>query len=280
LSDELRRRFRDKIQSRPVHGRKVVPQAEPRADGAQDPFRVHALDHGLFPGVEVLSASFAPGGMRVRLTLDLAEEVRGRRPLLGAAESRRLLGLCPSLPEHACQDPALLPLVRPGQAARAASATSESAEGDGLAIVHLIEHMAIDLISAATGAARCGGIACSYRDRPGRFDLFVECAEPMMGRAAAILASAAVRDAVLGIDRLAIHLRCRELLVALGAGGRPRIVAEDVAEDLGWSLREAHAALEAVVRLGYLEPLPGAFTFSSATGTIFRRAFPEAPALR
>jgi hypothetical protein len=137
----------------------------------------------------------------------------------------------------------------------------------------LIEHVAIELIVAATGVPRCSGATCAHAGRLDRFDIFLECADPLAGRAAAVLAAALVRDLRLGFtDRLALHRRCLDLLTLLVSAGNARLVAEDVAVRMECGKEEALQALQEMVRLGYLDAGPASYVFSSPTGVLFHRA--------
>lgn len=237
-----------------------------------DSISIRDLEVGPFPSVSRLNPRFIPGLPRVRLTLDLGENLRLAAAPLGAAETADILALCPRLAEHDCDggNPIRDMLSAPhGAPPRAAP---EAENGDGLALAHLIEHVAIDLIAAATGASRCSGVTCAYAGRLDRFDIFLECADPALGRAVAILATVIVRDLRCGRDRLAAHRRCRDLLAHLTATQSRHVAPEDVAASLDWSVADAIATLDGLVRLGYLDPLPATFTFSTPTGLLFRRA--------
>lgn len=237
-----------------------------------DSIAIRELEVGPFPSVSRLNPRFIPGLPRVRLTLDLGETLRRAAAPLGAAETADLLELCPRLVEHDCDggSPIREMLSAPGGAPARAAPEAES--GDGLGLAHLIEHVAIDLIAAATGAPRCSGVTCAYAGRLDRFDIFLECADPALGRAVALLATVIVRDLRYGRDRLASHRRCRDLLAHLTATRSRSVAPEDVAASLDWTVADAIASLDGLVRLGYLDPLPATFTFSTPTGLLYRRA--------
>jgi hypothetical protein len=273
VSDELLRRFRNKIRGRPSprpHDAGDIPEIEEEAPA--DSIAIRDLEVGPFPSASRLNPRFIPGVPRVRLTLDLGENLRGAAGPLGAAETAQLLALCPRLLEHDCEggNPIQEMLSAPHHAPPQASPGPET--GDGLVLAHLIEHVAIDLIAAASGATRCSGVTCAYAGRLDRFDIFLECADPPLGRAVALLATAIVRDLCSGRDRLASHRRCRDLLAHLTATRSRHVAPEDVASSLDWSVPDALESLDGLVRLGYLDPLPATFTFSTSTGLLFRRA--------
>jgi hypothetical protein len=295
VSDELRRRFRDKIHGRPAARQRrgspapadiavtgTLPTDGPAENAAptepfedetpSDSIRIQGIEHGPFPSASPLNPRFQPGMPRIRLILDIGASLRRHRQSLSTREREVLLAFCPHLPDHRCaggQD--IYDLLLPGDAA-ASGAEEVNPEADGLALAHLIEHVAIELLVSVSRSGRCSGVTCAYRGRKDRFDIFLECSDPLLGRAMAMLAAAFVRDLCSGNDRLGAHLRTRDLLGLLRASDRPTVVPEDIAIRLGWRLGEAREALEALARLGYLDPIAAPFTFSSATGMVFRRA--------
>jgi len=242
-----------------------------------DSIRIVQLQHGQFPEASRFNERFIPGINRVRVTLEIGAVLRARTPLLNPDEREALLRLCPRLPEHRCAGGlGILEAVNgSGAVAGTSDAPADPAPSDGkdgLALAHLIEHVAIDLILMASRGHRCSGATCAHADRLDRFDLFLECADPMLGRCAAVLAAAAVRDLCTGQGRLELHGRCRDLLARLTAEPRSGLVAEDIAAGTGWTGAAALETLQALARLGYLESVPAAYTFSSATGVLYRRA--------
>ncbi len=287
MSDELRRRFQDKIQGR-AHGARR-PHAGPHAAAPNEPtsearppalpalvteppMRIVRVEHGPFPEISILNPDFVPGRTRVRMRLDLGPEVRRRAARFGPPERDGLLSLCPRLPQHECSDGrAIGAWLFEGEPPALPVAGRHDGEVDGLLLAHLIEHVAIDLMVSASGSDRCGGLVGAHREGLSRFDVYLEGPEAPLARAVAILAAAAVRDLCLGLDRLPAHRHCRDLLEALAATGQTRFVADDLAARLGWTLSETLVALEALGRLGYLESVPAPFTFSSTTGVLFRR---------
>jgi hypothetical protein len=281
VPDELLRPFRDKIRGRALTSRPAGEPADgPAEEVRPDTIQIRDVAVGPFPEAARLHAGFTPGVPRVRLTLDVGLALRKKPGPLGAVESRALLEFCPRLFDHDCGAAGLLrSLLSGGEPATgknpdAGSDPDCSPDGrDGLNLAHLIEHVAIELIVAVTRVQRCSGATCAHIGRLDRFDIFLECADPLAGRAAAILAAALVRDLRIGhTDRLSLHRRCLDLLALLAPAGDARMVAEDVAQRLDCGRDEALQALHEMVRLGYLDAGPAAYLFSSPTGVLFRRA--------
>jgi len=272
MSDLLRRRFRDKLQSRPhvTPKQSEVTKTDDRTVPA-DSLRVIDLDHGPVPDAETLNSRFAPDQPLIRLTLALGSDVAGRTRPLDAEERGRLLALCPYLPLHGCgAEGGILDLLSPLGSSRAEPGAPLNG-GDGLTTAHLIEHVALDLAATAGGGVPRAGATCTHADDPARFDIFLQCENPDLGRAVALLAAAAVRDLGSETDRTVTHTRSASLLADLIAAGRTHVVPEDVADRRGWTLDQARVALEELVRLDFLEPVRAPLTFSTHGDLLFRR---------
>jgi hypothetical protein len=277
VTDELLRPFRDKIRGRtPAHRASEAAPALGEDEVPPDAILIREVRLGLFPEVSSLHSGFVPGIPRVRLTLDLGTRMRGRPAPLHPEGREALLELCPRLPDHDCGAGDEIRRLLAGDetgGAGARAAVDEGDERDGLAVAHLIEHVAIELIVGVLGVPRCSGVTCAHRDRLDRFDIFLESVDPLAGRAVAVLAAAVVRDLFLRrIGRLALHRRCRDLLAHLSCSGAVSLIAEDTARDLACGPEEALQALEELVRLGYLSAAPSPYLFSSTTGVMFKRA--------
>jgi hypothetical protein len=275
VSDELLRPFRDKLRGRPPVSRAGDPPPAPLGDEAPaDSIHIREVRVGLFPEASPLHPGFVPGLPRVRMTLDLGADLRGTPAPLSPEGREALLDLCPRLVDHDCGDgDGIRRLLGDGARVAPESAADEAEARDGLAVAHLIEHVAIEIIVGVLGLRRCSGVTCAHRDRLDRFDIFLESPDPLAGRAAAILAAAVVRDLCLRrAARMTLHRRCRDLLALLSSSRAASLVAEDAAGSLGCGPDEALQVLEELVRLGYLAAVPSLLLFSSATGVLFRRA--------
>ncbi|MGH9749775.1 MAG: cyanophycin synthetase family protein [Candidatus Polarisedimenticolia bacterium] len=271
MSDEGRLRFRDKIRrrpgTRPAGDADTAPAGEMTAPAGvpDDAVVIRGLECGPFPQAEGLHPRFVPGVPRILMTIDVGAALRRPGTALPEEARRRLLAVCPCLGEHECGQ---------GDPFTGAPAVGSEDE-DGLALAHLIEHVAIDIAATAT-ARRCSGVTCAWRGRLDRFDIFLECHDPAVARTAAILGTAVVRDLASGSDRLGEHGRCRDLLCAFARQAGTDMAPEDAARILGTELREALGALEDLKRCGYVQAVPSPFTFSSATGLLYRRTPPPA----
>lgn len=273
MSDMLRRRFRDMLQSRPH----VMPKHSEKMETGDrtvpsDSLRVISLESGPIPGAESLNSRFTSEQPLIRLTLALGSDVAGRTRPLDAEERGRLLTLCPYLPLHGCgAEGGILDLLSPLGGSRTEPG-APSGGGDGLTTAHLIEHVALDLAATAGGGGPRAGATCAHADDPARFDVLLQSEDKGLGRAVALLAAAAIRDLTSPTDRTVTHTRSASLLTDLIVAGRMHVVPEDVADRRGWTLEETRTALEELVRLDFLEPVRAPLTFSTRGDLLFRRS--------
>ncbi len=284
MTDELLRPFRDKIRGRSVEtpGVPALESSPPVEEAPHDSVLIREVRVGPFVEVARLHPGLVPGLPRVRLTIDLGAGLRGLASPVPGGTRAALLALCPRLREHDCGAGEELRLLLAGTdgtaepddeaAPRAAGIDAIQDEGDGLRTAHLIEHVAIELLAGITGVGRCSGLTCAHRGRMDRFDIFLECHDPLAGRAALILATALVRDlCLMRMERLVLHRRCRDLLSFLSSSRTACVVAEDVVSRLGWERDDALQTLGELVRLGYLAAAPSLYVFSSASAKMFRK---------
>jgi hypothetical protein len=131
MSDELRRRFQDKMQGRaalmhrhvagtPEAGGGALPagttstragaeaprMADPAACGAVrvpgDTILIGGLEHGPLPLTALPHPALKPGAPCVRLTVEIGVDLRRRALRLGPRERASLFDLCPHLVHHTC----------------------------------------------------------------------------------------------------------------------------------------------------------------------------------
>ena len=266
MSDELRRRFQDKIQGRPPLARRSGGPAGQEAV-PPDTLLIHHIEHGSLPSALPLNPLFRKDRQRLRLTLDLGSDLRRRVRSLSPAQREALVSFSPRLDHHDC----CLGLGLGALLTTGADGQSSATDADGLALAHLIEHLALELLTEASAGRECHGATCALADRTERFDLFLEVSDPLLGRTAAILAAVMARDACAGLDRLDLHLRTRDLLIALAIGDRTMMAPEDIALEQDSTVTGAREALEALARIGYLEARVAPLTFSSSAGILYRR---------
>lgn len=268
MSDELRRRFQDKIRGRPPSARHVGGPAG-QETVPPDTLLIRPIEHGLLPSALPLNPLFRKDRNRLRLTLDLGADLRRSVRSLSPSQREALLSFSPRIDHHdCCLGLGLDALLTPGSASQPSPSATDA---DGMILAHLIQHLALELLTEASAGQACHGATCALAERSERFDLFLEVSDPLLGRTAAILAAVMARDACAGLDRLDLHLRTRDLLIALATGDRTTMVPEDIAIERDCTVTGAREALDALVRIGYLEVRVAPLTFSSTTGQFYRR---------
>jgi hypothetical protein len=141
--------------------------------------RVVASDFGLHPQVLTLNPRFRPDVPRIRLDVEIAWKGRDPHGALASFEDA-LVSVCPTLREHECRGhPEYRILTRRSGRSRKRSRSAEPFDMP-LALAHLLEHLMIDAIAWVTGETLISGATGARRDSPQRFDIFVECPDPVI----------------------------------------------------------------------------------------------------
>ena len=103
MSDELRRRFQDKIQGRPIIARRAAgAPGHEHQEVPPDTILIRALEHDAFPAAESLNPLLKSGVRRIRVTLDFGTDLRRRATGLTALQREALLAFSPRLDHHDC----------------------------------------------------------------------------------------------------------------------------------------------------------------------------------
>jgi len=257
-SETLRESFQEKMRQRGSQrgGRGGEPHGE---------IRFLAMSHGPHPEVDRYNTRFLPGSPKLKATLEVvgfSPQAEGIPPVAVPL----LTDLFPNLLRHVCCGGNDIHTTLFRRRRRNGCALPPTNHGTDLC--HLMEHLALELVSAMSASGACSGITCAYREPPHRFDLFVECPDPRVGAAAL---------------RCAAHI----LIAALtrgetppGAGryaetaryflGRPRSVLNpgDLLADLQGDPVQLEAALRFLAGVGFLEEDRFTFDFS---GTLLYR---------
>lgn len=219
----------------------------PRANHPARKMRVVDAKYGLFPEVNHLNSRFVPNRPRLKLTVDTLhpeEHYIQSFPYL----AQRLIELFPTLRHHRCCEEdtkptcsGQVPIRRTGQA---------------IDVVHLIEHVIIDLQCHITSMDICSGITCHYWEPENRYDIFVECLDEKVGLFSARLA----------VDLVGNYLRRESVndeyhhTIALAKFlyhyPQATITPEQIAQHLGWAIDTADAAINHLVRFQFFTPDP------------------------
>src|SRR5438093_12550153 len=103
MADELLRPFIDKIRARPQPSRTAAGPLDVAAEEIPaDSILIQDVRAGAFPEALRLQPAFVPGLPRIRMTIDLGAQFRGRAAVLESAEIEALREFCPQLAVHDC----------------------------------------------------------------------------------------------------------------------------------------------------------------------------------
>jgi hypothetical protein len=227
--------------------------------------RIVGIEHGPLEQAGSLNRKIPRDRPLLRATLDIVWNEPDPAAALGRIEAL-LAGFSPSFHRHECRGPAGYRVfsTRPRTALAGAGPDVEPAQpfDARLSLAHLIEHAVIDFESTITRQTRISGLTGARRRPPGRFDVMVECPDPVVGRlclALAVWATTGAADArppgrrehdILATARLA-HRRSRRVFTS-----------STLARAFDWPCDRAAAALSCLEEFGYLRPLPYAMNFS------------------
>ena len=134
--------------------------------------RILRTEFGRFPHILPLNPELRPGSSSLRVTLEVEWAPPDALPLLGRYQ-QELARVLPALDQHRCRGPAHYHFARiDGNGA--GTGRSNGVE-PALALVHLAEHLAIDVIAYVTGLDSVSGVTAAMAASRTRFELFVEC---------------------------------------------------------------------------------------------------------
>jgi len=201
--------------------------------------------YGLFPEVNHLNSRFVPNRPRLKLTVDMLypeEHYVESFPYL----AQKLVELFPTLRHHRCCEEDSPPACGEQVPIRTT--------GQAIDVVHLIEHVIIDLQCRITSMDMCSGITCHYWSPGNRYDIFVECVDEKVGLFSARLAVDLVGSCLRrkSVDEEYHHTIA--LAKFLYHHPHAPITPEQLARHLGWSVDTADAALHHLVRFQFLAP--------------------------
>lgn len=143
-------------------------------------------DFGKFNDINHLNPRFIAGRTKQKIIIDVltSSDVCRRAATALEQEVRRLF---PSLTKHdcGCNSNASREMKGPFNAYRGV-----------IDVVHVIEHIMIDLMCSLTDLTICSGITCHYWNPPNRFDIFVESPNQKVSLFAAHFATSLVREII------------------------------------------------------------------------------------
>jgi hypothetical protein len=228
------------------------PLSAGRAAAELGRIQVLELAFGRYPQILPLNPALRADATCVRATLAIERPGTEPRALLSNLETR-LLEVSPSLRRHQCRGPRQYHVFV--HHAAPAGAPLEQVEA-GLALAHLIEHVVIDAVAFLTGADSISGVTGALSGFGDRYDIYVECPEPIAALLAVLLAlhwvqALASGQSLDGTGRPALQV------ARLLYQRRPSALdADHAAAALGAERGELEAALGWLQRQGIACPLP------------------------
>ena len=142
--------------------------------------------YGKFSEVNHLNSNFRPGINKIKMTIDVISPREVYRKIYPIA-IRQFHDLFPNLRNHdCCQEKA--------SGVEECADLTNGTQNYALNILHLMEHVIIDIQCTITKMKKCSGITCNYHKPPNRFDIFVECIDKKIGYASASKVSELVQQ--------------------------------------------------------------------------------------
>lgn len=193
--------------------------------------------YGYFPGVLHLNSQFIPGRKMLKLTI-ITKYPRERYKRAYPTIIEQLVKLFPTLIEHQCCG---------------VVGNIHQRAGDCIDIIHIIEHIIIDLQCHILNLGVCSGITCNYWDPDNKYDVFVECPEERIGIFSALLAINIIKT-LLKEGRLDPKYR-RMIELAKYLYKRPLSV-EKISTDFGWPSSTVNSLIEELKRFQFFKASP------------------------
>lgn len=152
--------------------------------------------YALFQEINHLNKNFIPGMNKMRLTIDtISSDEMYKRAY--PAIVKQFVQMFPRLKKHSC----CYSKIGQGDIINGDLAPVVHAENCILDIIHIVEHVIIDLQCSLSGLKICSGITCNYKEPRNRYDIFVECADRKVGLSSALTAIEMVQR-IIGRDQM------------------------------------------------------------------------------
>ena len=217
-------------------------------------------DYGPHEEATPLNPGFSEGLWRLKLTIEIGEELssefRKRLPqVIG-----RLAVLFPALPGHkCCGSSTLIETLLSLEGQSQCGAQDRGAAAD---VAHVFEHVLIDTISSLSDMRRCSGITCGHREPEHRFDIFVECPGERLGNFASSLALLIVPELPVPGGNYGVYARAFSLARFITRKKLKVLTPSAVAQEVNWTKGEFEDTLELLSELGFVARRQFAMNFS------------------
>lgn len=145
--------------------------------------RIISHTFGKFPEIEHLNPQFIPGRTKQKITIDVYSSAEKFKAIYHKL-NEEVHQLFPTILRHDCGKPA-------NNVRRKGPFHPYQGVID---VIHVIEHIMIDMMCHITDLTICSGITCHWWEPNNRFDIFVESTDQKASRFAAYYATSLVKD--------------------------------------------------------------------------------------
>lgn len=143
------------------------------------------FSYGKFSEVNHLNSNFRPEINKIKMTIDVISPLKVYKRIYPIV-MRQFHDLFPNLQNHDC-------CREKASGIQEHRDSPEEFMNYALNILHLMEHVIIDIQCTITKMKKCSGITCNYHKPPNRFDIFVECIDKATGYSSASMVSELVQ---------------------------------------------------------------------------------------
>ena len=132
--------------------------------------------YGKFEEVNHLNKNFLPDTNKMRLTIDTISSKEAYEQIYPMV-LKQFTQLFPRLKKHSCCNIS----SKEGGQNRNINGPLSRTNNYFIDVIHLIEHVMIDLQCSLSGIKICSGITCNFRNPRNRYDIFIECVDEQVG---------------------------------------------------------------------------------------------------
>ncbi|MDZ7261960.1 MAG: hypothetical protein ONB05_07640 [candidate division KSB1 bacterium] len=212
--------------------------------------RIVQTEYGEFPEISHLNKRFVPGRKKQKITLDVLSS-RERYQQVYPKILDQFNEFFPSLRHHDCCYQGSSPEKR------GYSFNGPFKQFSGIIdVVHIIEHVVIDLQCSISRMPICSGITCHYWEPANRFDIFVECIDENVGLFSGLLAVDMIKTL---LDKERLDPNYRKIVSLAKFLYQDSYLIEALTEiplHLGWSLQSVGLTINELIRFKFLTPKP------------------------
>jgi len=123
-----------------------------------------------FSEVNHLNKNFIPNVNKLKLTVDVVSPAQAYKEIYPAVAAQ-FKHLFPNLKQHQCCNKNTIDAIN----------SIDEHNNFILNVIHLMEHIIIDIQCTISHMKICSGVTCNYYEPSNRYDIFVECIDERVG---------------------------------------------------------------------------------------------------